>query len=249
MIPRISLLGMAFSMLFLSGAISANDDLPPDLQLVRQEVIDIASANTNRTDNIEAVRAELDPLIAELGTWFNENRPDEELALTQVPWQNLWFDDPDIEFGFDLGFVALVQDREQIYQVIEPGYYYNVSEIDFRIGRNSWTFTGFLKGDYQIIRPATPDNAGEPRLNAIDLEFVANFSSLGSIPANVPLSTLVQLVDDGLYPAVPVPGPFGVTGELWNVYIDDELRIAAGFDDSEPETIDLYILRKVRTAE
>lgn len=227
----------------------AGSDLPPDLQLVRQEVIDIASANTNRTDNIDEVRAELDPLIEELGAWFNQNRPDDELELTQVPWQNLWFDDPDIEFGFDLGLFALVQNREQIYQVVETGFYYNVSEIDLVVGRSSWTFTGFLKGDYQVIRPATPDNQGEPRLNTIDLEFVANFSSAGPIPSVIPLSTLVQLVDEGLYPAIPVPGPFGVTGELWNVYLDDELRISAGFDDSEPETIDIYILRRVQRAE
>jgi hypothetical protein len=224
-------------------------ELPPELVAVKAEILAITAANTNNTDNIAAVRAELEPLIAQLETWFNANRPANEVTLTQVPWKNLWYDDPDISFDLQIGPLQLIQPRDQIYQVIENGYYYNVSEFQIRLFRNTTTFTNFLKGAYTILRPATPENLGEPKLNTVDLEFVANSIRSGEIPTRIPLSTLVRNVDRGTYPTIPVPGPFGVTGELWNRYVDADLRIAAGFDDSEPETIDLYILRKVSNAD
>lgn len=223
-------------------------ELPQDLQLVKQQVIAITSANTNNTENISEVRQQLEPLIAQLEAWFIAHRPDNEVALTQVPWQNLWYDDPDISFDINLGVLRLYQPRDRIFQVIEDGYYYNVSEFRIRVFRSEMVITNYLKGAYDIIRPATLENAGQPRLNTVALEFVANSVRSGPIPQNVNLSRLVRAVDQGLYPTMTVPGPLGVTGELWNRYVDEDLRIAAGFDNSEPETLDLYILRKAETA-
>jgi hypothetical protein len=224
-------------------------ELPPELVAVKQQVISICAANTNELDNISEVRAELEPLIAQLEAWFNANRPADEVALTQVPWKNLWYDDPDISFNFSIGPLQLLQPRDRIFQVIEDGFYYNVSEFQIRLGRSTTTFTNYLKGAYTILRPATPQNAGQPRLNTVDLEFVANSIRSGVIPSRINLSTLVQRVDQGTVMTIPVPGPLGVTGELWNRYVDADLRIAAGFDDSEPQTIDLYVLTKVTRAE
>src|SRR5690606_2853531 len=119
------------------------------------------------------------------------------------------------------------------------------SEIRLRFFRAQFALQGYLKGAYTILRPADESNVGASRLNTVDLEFVANSIQFGRLPQNIGLSQLVKSVDAGLYPTIPIPGPLGVTGELWNVYIDEDLRISAGFDDSEPEVIDLYILRRV----
>jgi hypothetical protein len=223
--------------------------LPDDLKIVRQQIIDIVSANTTRTDNIAEVRDQLDPLIVQLEAWFIANRPANEVELTQVPWKNLWYDDPDISFQFDIGFLRLLQPRDRIFQVVEDGYYYNVSEFVFVIFGFKINLQNYLKGEYQILRPATEQTEPAARLNTVDLEFAANSVRLGKIPTTVSLSALVQVVDAGLYWTIPIPGPIGVTGELWNNYIDDELRISSGFDDSEPQTIDLYILTRVDDAE
>lgn len=230
------------------SAASQAAELPPHLKLVKQQIIAITSANTNNTTDIAAVRAVLEPKIAELEEWFLANRPADEVPLTQVPWKNLWYDDPDISFDIDLGFLQVGQPRDRIFQVIEDGYYYNVSEFELTVFGRSFVLQNYLKGVYTILRPATPENSGEPRLNTVDLEFALNAVRLGTIPIRVPLSALVQAVDAGTYRTIPVPGPIGVTGELWNRYVDSDLRIAAGFDDSEPETIDLYILTRVETA-
>lgn len=241
---RLALLGCCIG-LFVSAPQTSSAALPPELGAVKQQIIDLCVTNTDRTDNIPEVRAQLEPLITQLGTWFDANRPENEIALTQQPWQNLWFDDPDIEFDFSFGPIALLQPRDQIYQVVEEGYYYNASEIRLRFFRSQFSFQGYLKGAYTILRPVDESIVGESRLNTVDLEFVANSIQFGPLPKNIGLSQLVKSVDAGLYPTIPVPGPIGVTGELWNVYIDDDLRISAGFDDSEPEVIDLYILRRV----
>ena len=46
----------------------------------------------------------------------------------------------------------------------------------------------------------------------------------------------------------PIPGPAGITGELWNLYIDDDLRIAAGIQTGDESTTDLYVTRRVEFA-
>jgi hypothetical protein len=224
-------------------------ELPPELLAVKQQVVEITSNNTTRIDNVPEVRAQLEPLIAQLEAWFNANRPANEVALTQVPWKNLWYDDPDISFDFQFGPLQLLQPRDRIFQVIEDGFYYNVSEFQLVVFEQRLVLSNYLKGAYTIARPAGPGNVGEPRLNTVDLEFVGNSVFPGTIPARLRLSPLVRGVDRGLIPTIPVPGPLGVTGELWNRYVDEDLRIAAGFDDSEPQTIDLYILRRVARAE
>jgi hypothetical protein len=224
-------------------------ELPPALQAVKQQVIALASANTTNTENIPAVRQQLEPLIAELEAWFIANRPENEVELTQVPWKNLWYDDPDIAFALDLGFLKLQQPRDRIFQVVEDGYYYNVSEFVVTLFGQSLTLQNYLKGQYTIVDPAGPGTAGQPRRNVIALEFVFNGVWFGTVPKALPLPWLVQAVDAKWLPTIPVFGPYGVTGRLWNRYVDDDLRIGAGFNTDAPETVDLYLLRRVVTAE
>ena len=224
-------------------------ELPPELQTVKQQIIDITTANTTNTENVPAVRQQLEPLIAQLEAWFVENRPENEVDLTQVPWKNLWYDDPDIAFDLDLGFLKIGQPRDRIFQVVEAGYYYNVSEFELSVFGQSLTLQNYLKGQYSILDPSGPGTDGQPRRNVIALEFVFNGLWFGRIPEAFPLSWLVRAVDAKAFPVVPTFGPYGVTGRLWNRYVDNDLRIGAGFTTDAPETIDLYILRRVIIAE
>lgn len=218
--------------------------LPPELQSVRQQVIEVCRANTTRTDNIRQVRSQLDPLVDQLAQWFNANRPDNEVALTQRPWKSIWYDDPTIDEFSNASFgpISFSLDREQVYQVVEDGYYYNVSESTWRLFGIPFKVQNFLKGAYTVTRPASPANAGAARLNTVDLEFVFNAIKPGRLRDGIDLRRLVRGVNTRLVPTQRVPGPIGVTGELWNVYIDETLRISAGFEDVEPGTVDLYIL-------
>ncbi|MCB9654113.1 MAG: hypothetical protein H6729_08305 [Deltaproteobacteria bacterium] len=207
-------------------------------------VVAIAEANTNRLDNIEDVRARLTPYVDLLAESFAVTRRYDEVTLTQGTWKSLWFDDDDIG---DRGFFNL--DRGTVYQIVEDGYYYNLAENHVRVfGIPAGTVHSFLKGNYQLIRPATAENTGEPRLNVIDLEFDQNRIRFGSIPENLALRTLVDRIERRAITSIEVPGPKGITGELWNLYIDSDLRIAAGIQDDNQDVQDLYILRRTTWA-
>lgn len=225
--------------------------LPPEVAEARAQVLQISAENTLRTDNIAAVRAELMPHLDILAEWFAANRPANEVELTQQPWKNLWYDDPDIEFGANLnfGFFSLQQDRASIYQVVQDGYYYNVSESTLTLFGIPFRIQNFLKGAYEVAAPAGPGNVGEAPLNIVALEFVANSIRPGSLPKGFPLDPLVYLVELGWIPTIDIPGPLGVTGQLWNLYVDEEVRFAAGYDEAEPDVLDLYILRRAQSVE
>lgn len=215
--------------------------LPRALEAIKQQVIDIAKANTTRTDNVKEVRAQLDPLVAQLGKYFAANRPANELTQTQGVWKNLWYDNPDI----DRGPFFLKLDRASVRQVVEDGYYYNVANSAVKIlGLKLGTVHSFLRGNYTVGRPATPETQGEERRNVIQLEFADLRVKFGGIKDNVSIQKQVDRIVTKTTWSLPSPGPRGVKGELWNVYVDDTVRIAAGFQADKPEELQLYVLQR-----
>lgn len=213
---------------------------------LKAQIVAIASANTTRDDNIAQVRAKLQPLVDQLAAHFANNRPVDEVALTQRTWRSIWYDDADID-GAGPSFIKL--DRANIYQVIEDGFYYNVSNSKLRwFGKNVGTVQTYLKGEYTISDRPDASNAGQQRLNVINLEFVDNRLRLGKLPTNEPLADIVDRVDRRKRLTLPIPGPIGITGQLWNLYVDQDLRISAGNQDGDPGVTDLYILRAVERA-
>ncbi len=211
---------------------------------LKDEIVRIASENTTRTDNIEEVRAELDPLIDELEQYFIANRPENELELLEGAWKSLWYDDPDINSAE--AFLSI--DRDSVYQVVFDNFYYNVTNNQLRIfGFRPTVVHSFLKGNFTLTNLPDETNVGEPRLNVVDLEFDDNVVRFGKIPRNEDLVQLVKKVESGALRTLLVPGPKGITGELWNVYLDDEIRISAGVQDDNGVR-DIYILRRVQTA-
>lgn len=214
------------------------------IAVLKEEIVRIASENTTRTDNIEEVRAQLDPLVNELEGYFAANRPENEPELLEGAWKSLWYDDPDINRGDR--FLAI--DRENVYQVVFDNFYYNVTNNQLRFfGLRPTVVHSFLKGNFRLTNLPDETNVGQPRLNVVDLEFDDNVIRFGPLPRGENLVDLVKRVEAGNVRTIGVPGPKGITGELWNVYLDDELRISAGVQDDNGER-DIYILRRVETA-
>jgi hypothetical protein len=216
------------------------------VQSLKAQIVALASANTTRDDNIAQVRAQLQPLVDQLAAHFAQNRPADEVALTQRTWRSIWYDDADIDNN---GPAFIKLDRANIYQVVEADYYYNVSNSKLRwFGKTVGTVQTYLKGEYTLSERPDASNAGQQRLNVINLKFVDNRLRLGSLPKNKPLADIVDRVDRRVRLTLPIPGPIGITGQLWNLYVDDELRISAGNQDDDPGVTDLYILRAVERA-
>ncbi len=207
---------------------------------LRDEIIAISKEHTTNTKSIKDVRARIEPKLEKLENYFAANRPENEVELTRGVWKSVWYDDPDIG---DRGPLKL--NRERIWQVVRDGYYYNVSDSDVRLGKlKLGRLSNYLKGAYSISNTPTPENKGEKRLNVINLEFVYNGMRLGGLPEGKPVNTMVDKVENSCFGSVKIPGPYGVKGELWNIYVDDKVRISAGFNKENPEVLDLYILEK-----
>ena len=202
---------------------------------LKRRIVRIAEANTERRDNLDEVLGRLLPLITPLAVDFALKRPRNELELTRQPWKNIWDNAQDIEP--DLG---TVQDRSNIYQVVENDFYYNVTNLVVEGASVPNNLQYFLKGEFEIARPASPANRGAFGLNVIDLEFTASVARPGFLPDNRRLRELVSEVDAFVVAGngvgerpFPIPGPLGSTGLLFNLYVDDELRIATGLSEAE----------------
>ena len=218
--------------------------LPPAVVKAKAEVTRIASQNTTKEGNIQEVRKQLEPHIAVLADHFSQNRPSNEVELTRGTWKNLWYDDPDIDRG--PGFLKL--DRERIWQVIDKNFYTNVSESKVSLfGLRLGTVQSFLKGNYKIGEEAPAVTGdGRPRKNVINLEFAENRARFGKLPSGANLQTMVDEVESKDRWTLTVPGPKGIQGELWNLYVDENLRISAGIQkgESKSKRLDLYILER-----
>jgi hypothetical protein len=229
---------------------------PATVADLKARILRIAREHTNDTErsDIAAARLELNPLVAQLARHFAANRPADELAMTQRGWHSVYFDDPDI----DRQPAFLKLNRSQVYQVVEDGFYYNIAKQSVvACGVPLLTLRSFLKGEYTVKELPPVDIDGLPRPNVIQLRFVDNRASIGDLPAGASLEAQVRFVDSistepdafrrflqGIQ-APQVPGPYGkreVRGELWNVYLDADLRICYGRDETNPGVVDLYIL-------
>lgn len=212
---------------------------PTPLEL-RDRIVKVCRENTTNVDGIVQIRKQLQPWVDQLEGFFAMNRPKDEITLTQRSWKNLWYDDPDIR---DRGPLKL--NRRRIWQVVNQGYYYNVS--DSTLG-GCCSFQNYLKGNYYISDKPNDDNRRQKRLNVINLEFVFNGLRVGGLPDGADVNQLVKSVEKKQYccgtGAIKIPGPYGVKGRLWNAYIDDQIRISVGFNTQEPSVLDLYVLER-----
>lgn len=221
----------------------AHATLPPDVQDAKDQIIALSIANTASWGD-PAVQALLDPHAEVLAEYFAANRPADEAQLTQGSWRSIWYEDPSFA-GIDF-FGIVTTDRENSYQVVEDGFYYNIGAIDLNLGLFTVTATNWLKGVYNLVNPPTAANAGDRGLNAIDLEFVDNQIRIGQLPTRISLPSIVNYIELGFVPGISVPGPIGVTGNLYNLYVDDDLRVAFGDNDDPSNTTGngLYVLVK-----
>lgn len=218
--------------------------LPADVARAKQAVLAITRENTTRSDNVAEVRAKLQPHLDVLSAHFNANRPANEVELTRGSWKSLWYDDPDIDS--DSSFRQPARDR--IWQVVKDDFYYNVSETKPKLfGLPLGTIQSYLKGNYEIVDRLPPATEGGPeRRNVIALKFAGNRARLGKLPSGGSVAKLVDDVEGRDRFTLPVPGPRGITGELWNLYVDADIRISAGIQggESRSKNIDLYILER-----
>jgi len=204
--------------------------LPPDIAELRQEVVEISLANLDLWGD-PAIEAELEWRVEILADWFADNRPANEIELTQQSWRTIWYEDPSILFDMP---PIVVTDRDNNFQVVRDGFYYNTGRLDISLIPGVEEATVFLKGEYTLKDLAGPDTCGQQRRNVVDLEFTTLDLIPTWLPSDLSLNDLIDTFDSGVIPSRPIPFPEGQTGDLWNLFIDEDVRIAFGGDDDEP---------------
>jgi hypothetical protein len=221
---------------FLSTSACALDDSVPDqgaapveltaaneqalssssVSFLKQRILSIARANTTRTDNLAAVKAQLRPYVRALVKLTPDLSEEEKLARSEGAWRNVW---TDLRFQLPL-------DLARLYQVVTTvGHYWNLSVVNEGGGATS---VNALRGAYAPI----------PEGLAI------RFTTSGTVndtlvgKSSAELIQLAADIESGAEPLVRPPGPPfpSITGKLITRYIDAELRILGGenaplFDD------------------
>jgi hypothetical protein len=177
------------------------------IEFAKTRIREISRANQTRTDNVAQVAEQLRPYIDLLVRVAPARSQTETLQLLLGPWYSLWTNQ---EFRGNSPNLA------RIFQVIRQGHFYNISDSP---GPGGAPFIGALRGAYA----PTPD--------LLAIRFASNAVLPGSLAGKTgaEVATLVANIESGATPVIPVPGPIGITGQLGVLYIDENLRIANGF--------------------
>ncbi len=219
---------MATSLATASGCSSAADDTaegsaaavtasltPGQIAALKAQIRAIALANIDQTNNLTAVRSELDPLVAQLAASFGTPSATSTLPLVAGAWRQIWTDFPYPTVSF------LQSEPTETYQVVSAdGYYYNLGDEE---AASFAPVTGVLRGSY------TPDG------RQLDVQFTKVGFRFGSLSSGESLVELATNLESGAQWYLPIPGggaapsgPVGISGTLETVYVDEDLRLTIG---------------------
>lgn len=196
-------------------------DVAQRIAELKQHIAAISLANQTREDNFAEVSDELWPYVEELTALAPERTDEETLAYLVGSWWQLWSNLEDMGPGF------IKMNRAEIYQVVSPyNYYYNFGESKVA---GLFKTTGVLRGAYAL---------GELGASSFDIEFTNVGFLLGGLRPNPELISLAHDIEAGdqemgSFGSGQAPkGPVGITGTLTTLYVDDEIRIAGGSQDT-----------------
>ncbi|MFO0679371.1 MAG: PAP/fibrillin family protein [Polyangiaceae bacterium] len=198
------------SVSFASTRLSAQE-----LARTKAELRRITTSNMTRTDNLDEVRVQVEPLVAKLAAHFGDRPASDKLPLVAGAWRQLWSDYPYPMAPF------LTMDLSQVYQVVsEDGYYWNVGESS---AFSLFGVTGVLRGRY------------EEDGSKLRIAFTESGFRIGRLPRRTQLVPYAESLEDGSLWRFGLPGggPVGVSGTLETLYVDEDLRVERGTQDEQ----------------
>jgi hypothetical protein len=221
--------GLFLCTLASPAAIQAQDN--SRIEVLKQEIREIALQNLGNRDNLEETRAMLNPLVDELAGYHTPLSAEEDLPSLEGAWKEIYSDDVEPE---PPGFKT---DRDSTYQVItREGYFYNLANLKGVI-----TVLGVLRGQYK------------PAGDFLNIEFTKVAIRPSALSDKENLVDLAQRIETRKAFTIVPPGnnkaprgPVGAQGNIRNIYIDADFRVATGSNFADGVE-DLYVLDKVTT--
>ncbi|WP_413294601.1 PAP/fibrillin family protein [Bdellovibrio sp. HCB185ZH] len=193
---------------------------------LKQQILEISHAAQGEydgDDNSADVRAQLDPLVAELVSLVPARTETEKLPQVVGSWQQVWADGPG---GGIPGAGALAN---AVFQVVFPdGYYWNVAKNKIA----GVEAMGFLRGKFAIDT------------DKLNIEFTKSVGSPNWVAAGRESYLLAMRAEVGSYDKIPTPGPIGKKGFLANTYVDEDIRICTGGGADFGTGTYLYVLER-----
>jgi hypothetical protein len=189
---------------------------------LKAQIRAIAQANTERTDNLAAVKAELAPLVNRLVALTPQGSELDKLARSVGAWRNLWS---------DLAYDTFQPDLSRVFQVVtDAGHYWNLSQAPAELPGIGPVFNA-LRGAYAVIP------------TGLAIRFTTDGLVAGTLvgTTGAQLIALADAIERGAVPRIPLPGggigPLRITGTLTTAFVDGDLRIIGGgsaprFDDN-----------------
>ena len=225
-LANFSILASAF---LIANTASAN---PERIAELKKEIRSIAIENIGKKELRTQLREQLQPLVDELGAFHTPANAEADLPLLEGAWKEIFSDDVEPEppgFGTD---------RDSVYQVVtKDGYFYNLSNLKGII-----TVAGVLRGEYK------------PAGDFLNIKFTKVSVRLQKLDSKTELFPFVQDLESGKLGSIVPPGnnkapngPVGAEGNIRNIYIDQDFRIATG-ENFADGIKDLFVLDKVTNA-
>ena len=201
----------------------------PRVEELKQEIRKIASENIGNVGAISETRAKLQPLADELGQYHSPASAADDIQLLEGAWKQVFSDDREPQ---PPGFKT---DLDTVYQVItKDGYFYNLCDLKGFI-----TVSGILRGEYKPVG------------DFLNIEFTKVSVKLGGLSETAELNSFVRDIEAGRVKTIVPPGsnqapkgPVGARGNIRNIYIDEDFRVATGQNFADGK-VDLYVLDKV----
>ena len=201
------------------------------IALLKSQIRETAKENLGNRKNLANTRAQLQPRVDELSGYFSTPEAANDIPLLQGAWKEIFSDDVEPE---PPGFST---DRDATYQVITPdGYFYNLANL-----KGIVTVLGVLRGQYQ------------PAGDFLNIEFTKVTVRPSGLKNNEDLYGTAEKLEAGDVFTITPPGnnrapngPVGAKGNIKNLYIDSDFRVATGSNFADGK-YDLYVLDKVTT--
>lgn len=192
----------------LNGKLSVSE-----LAATKAQLRAICNANTTRTDNLEEVRADVDPLVAKLAKHFGTRPAAQKVPLVAGAWRQIWSDYPYPMAPF------VDMDLSQVYQVVSAdGHYWNLGDSR---ALGFLGLTGVLRGSW--VADGTK----------LRIQFTNSGFRFGRLAKGVDLVSYADDLESGerTYVGLPGGGPVGISGTLETLYVDGDLRVERGTQD------------------